>query len=104
MKLKKTQLFIIEAMIELMKQYNYESISIARITQEALVARNSFYRNFESKEEVVRLHILNIIDDFSQTEQVMSMEKKYHYIRWQLFFLVSLKIMHSSFLFLNAIT
>jgi AcrR family transcriptional regulator len=69
MKLKKTQILIIESLLGLLEKNNFESLSVARITQEALVARNSFYRNFKSKEDILRTYIKTLIDEFSQTEQ-----------------------------------
>ncbi len=69
MKLKKTQILIIESLLGLLEKYDFESLSVARITQEALVARNSFYRNFKSKEDILRIYIKTLINEFSQTEQ-----------------------------------
>jgi AcrR family transcriptional regulator len=68
-KLKKTQILIIESLLGLLEKYTFESLSVARITQEALVARNSFYRNFKSKEDILRIYIKTLIDEFAQTEQ-----------------------------------
>jgi AcrR family transcriptional regulator len=69
MKLKKTQVLIIESLLGLLEKHSFESLSVARITQEALVARNSFYRNFQSKEDILRTYVRMMIDEFSQTEQ-----------------------------------
>jgi len=69
MKLKNTQILIIESLLGLLEKNDFESLSVARITHEALVARNSFYRNFKSKEDIIRIYIKTLIDEFSQTEQ-----------------------------------
>ena len=46
--------YIINALFNLMKKKNFENISITEITNKAGVSRNSFYRNFNSKEDIVK--------------------------------------------------
>jgi AcrR family transcriptional regulator len=67
MKVRKTQTLIIESLLGLLEKYSFSAISVAKIAQEALVARNSFYRNFNSKEDILRVYIKILIYDFSQT-------------------------------------
>ena len=47
----KTQ--ITKAMLTLLEQYGFDEISISQITSFAQVSRNSFYRNYKSKEDIL---------------------------------------------------
>lgn len=42
-----------DALITLMKQYPYKDITITQICQEAQIVRQTFYRNFEAKDEIL---------------------------------------------------
>ncbi|MDG2954076.1 TetR/AcrR family transcriptional regulator [Bisgaard Taxon 10/6] len=60
--MKKTVNFVVkesitEALLRLMKKKNFDTISITEITALAGVSRISFYRNFESKEDVLIKHL-----------------------------------------------
>jgi len=70
MPLKKTQMLIIESLLGLMKKKHYDSISVAEITRNALVARNSFYRNFSSKDEILNVHIRQLIELYDRSLEV----------------------------------
>ena len=48
---------IIEALFSLMESERFSSISVSQITGEAGVARMSYYRNFESKEQVIEAYV-----------------------------------------------
>ncbi len=45
---------IAEAMLEVMKIYDYKEITVTQITQEAQVSRKTFYRHFRDKDEVLK--------------------------------------------------
>lgn len=49
--------FIIEAFLILMQRECYEHITITQICQEANVGRNTFYRHFNTKEDLLKLII-----------------------------------------------
>ncbi len=53
---------IMNALIELMKKQSYDSITITKICQKADLSRRTFYRLFESKEDVLNenLHLLTL--------------------------------------------
>ena len=42
------------ALIELMKEHDYDSITITQITEKAGVSRMTYYRNYVSKEDILR--------------------------------------------------
>lgn len=73
---------ITQALMEMIKKEPFENITITDITKRAGVGRVSFYRNFESKEDVLKQMVNNIINevsvsvpvhaDFSAMETVLS--------------------------------
>ena len=56
--------YITEALFNLMKKKNYSSISITEICNKAGTGRMSFYRNFDSKEDIIKKWITNTTDNF----------------------------------------
>ncbi len=57
---------ITEAVLNLMKENNLSDISISQICDEAGVGRASFYRNFESKEDVISKHLKRLLENWSK--------------------------------------
>lgn len=57
---------ITAALIELMEKYPFDEISISQICQEAQVGRASFYRNFESKRDIIKKHLLVLIQEWGK--------------------------------------
>ncbi|MCI6018419.1 MAG: TetR/AcrR family transcriptional regulator [Clostridiales bacterium] len=55
---------ITQAMLKLMKNHNFNEISISQICDEAGVGRASFYRNFESKEAVISRYLKKLLDNW----------------------------------------
>lgn len=55
---------IADALIRLLKTIPYNEITIQMITQEADVSRMAFYRNFESKDQIIRYYIDRQADAF----------------------------------------
>lgn len=56
--------YITEAFLILLKRKAYKDISITEICQKAGVTRMSFYRNFESKEDILYRKVRGITDTF----------------------------------------
>ena len=56
---------IYEALWELLKQYPYNSITITQIAQKAGVSRNAIYRNFESKDMIIKKRLLECYQSFA---------------------------------------
>ena len=79
-------LYVVEhitgALLKLMESHDFAEISISQICQEAGVGRASFYRNFESKEEIISRHLKRLLDawwaeaiqkpDFNLVEAIFS--------------------------------
>lgn len=53
------------ALLHLMKKTDIREISISQICSQAGVGRASFYRNFESKEDVIRKHLKALTDHWT---------------------------------------
>lgn len=67
MKIKREALvdvYITEAFLLLLKKKEYREISITEICKKAGVTRMSFYRNFESKEDILFRKVRDITDSF----------------------------------------
>jgi AcrR family transcriptional regulator len=58
--------WITKALLELMMIKPYKKISITEIASEADVVRRTFYRNFESKEDVIKTYIESIFKSFQK--------------------------------------
>lgn len=55
---------IVTALIQLSWQKPFSAISISELTQKAGVSRMAYYRNYTSKEEVLRTYLDEIIDAY----------------------------------------
>ena len=55
------------ALIELMKKKKFEDITITDICEKAGVSRTSYYRNYESKDDILSEYIHSINDELSNT-------------------------------------
>lgn len=67
MKIKREALvdvYITEALLLLLKKKEYKDISITEICKKAGVTRMSFYRNFESKEDILFQKVRTVTDSF----------------------------------------
>lgn len=60
----KSRALILDALIELMKEKPYEEISIKELAEESCVARQTFYRNFNNKEDVLLYYIDEVFDGY----------------------------------------
>jgi AcrR family transcriptional regulator len=55
---------ITDALLKLMEKYPYEDISVKQIILETDLVRKTFYRNYSSKDDVLRSHIRSILLDY----------------------------------------
>lgn len=53
-----------DGLVALLKQKPYQKISITEITQQADVARSTFYAHFETKDELLNFFVDDILDQF----------------------------------------
>ena len=55
---------ITDALLLLMEKYPYDEISVKQIVLETDLVRKTFYRNFDSKDDVLRSYIRTILRDY----------------------------------------
>lgn len=55
-----------DSLIELMKKHPYEEITIKEISEKAEVYRSTYYRNYKSKEEIIKYKISTIMDEYQE--------------------------------------
>ena len=54
------------ALLSLLKEKPMQDISISEIVDAAGVGRTSFYRNYETKEDIIKKHIVDLIEKWDQ--------------------------------------
>ena len=54
------------AMIELLKENAFSDISVSEICEKAQVSRNSFYRNFADREDILYKHIRFLLNEWDK--------------------------------------
>lgn len=62
-----TKQWLIDAFLELLKQYSYNDITIERITTKAGLGRRTFYRHFQTKDELVEYITTLLMNEYSRT-------------------------------------
>ena len=72
---------ITESLIELMKTNEFENITIKDITQLAEVNRSTYYRNFKSKEDIIKYRIESIMDEYLEEFESKEDKTKETYIQ-----------------------
>ena len=65
---------ITDALLELMKTYPYKDITITQICQKAQVVRQTFYRNFESKPDILEFHLDNMFQKYLSNYMVSEID------------------------------
>lgn len=59
--------FLLTALLQLLETKPYAEVSISEITERAGVSRQTFYRNFKTKDELITHHLEHIIAKFWET-------------------------------------
>lgn len=59
---------ILKALLEMMRVDNFDSITISCLTTKAEVGRASFYRNYQTKEDVLRQEAERLNLDYRMTQ------------------------------------
>jgi len=54
--------YVVEALLILMHTKDYNSITIGQITEKAGVNRSTYYRNFDSKEDIIRRFYARLLE------------------------------------------
>ncbi|MBQ6220847.1 MAG: TetR/AcrR family transcriptional regulator [Methanosphaera sp.] len=71
---------IAESLIELMKKQPYEEITIKEITSKAEVYRSTYYRNYKSKEAIIKYKIETIMDEYLENYKKITQKNKKTYL------------------------
>ena len=61
---KRTRAWLLETLLELVGEKDYSEISITELTEKADVARQTFYRNYSSKDEILLSRLDEIRDEY----------------------------------------
>ena len=69
---------ITTALIQLLEEKHFEDISITALVKKAGVGRVSFYRNFESKEDVLRKYLHDLLAEWGKE---FESKENYHLIQ-----------------------
>ncbi len=75
---------MVQALLTVMKQYDYKEITVTQIVQEAHLSRKTFYRLFSDKGEVLNLFFEGLFQDFFG--QVKEKKITHYWDMVQLFF------------------
>ena len=62
--------YMSNALLILMKKNKYKDISIGEITSKAGVHRSTYYRNFKSKEDIIRYYYHSILEEYRSINNV----------------------------------
>ena len=66
-RVSRTKKCIIDALFVLMEKDHFDDITVTQITQEADIARRTFYLNFNSKYEVLEYYIKILYEEYVQS-------------------------------------
>lgn len=61
---KRTRAWLLETLLELIEEKEYAEISITELTEKADVARQTFYRNYNSKDDILLTKLDEIRDEY----------------------------------------
>jgi AcrR family transcriptional regulator len=74
----RSQKWLLESLLTLMKEKDYYKITIKEITENADLDRSTFYRNFNSKEELLYLYFNDLAEEYTKrlkNTEALDMEK-----------------------------
>lgn len=66
------------ALLKIMRKKPFSEIRVTEIVKVAGVGRTSFYRNFESREDVLKKHINNLYNDYFLTHSATNYQSPYN--------------------------
>ena len=72
---------IVQSLIELMKTHEFEEITVKNISELAEVNRSTYYRNFKSKEDIIKYKLESMMDEYLEEFESKHDKTKEAYIR-----------------------
>ena len=81
-----------KALLKLIEDKTFSSISVSDITSEANVSRMSFYRNYNAIEDILKEHLVEVVEEYRAKEpdtesKTVFYEKKYMLRCFRFFYL-----------------
>lgn len=73
-----TRMCIGEAVVDLMKENDYEKIRVSDIVKKAGVSRMTYYHYYGSKDEVLEDYLMEIIKEYIQTRKEQKLGAEFH--------------------------
>ncbi len=73
--------YIAQALLILMKDKPYSAISIGEIAQKAGVNRSSYYRHFETREDIIRFYLSSLMDEAMEQYKKEKDQAFSHYLQ-----------------------
>jgi AcrR family transcriptional regulator len=61
---KRTRAWLLETLLKLLDNKDYSEITITELTEKADIARQTFYRNYDSKDDILLSKLNEIIDEY----------------------------------------
>ena len=65
---------MVQALLKIMEVYEYKDITVTQIVQEASLSRNTFYRLFKDKDEILRMLFEDLFDQFFEQVKKQKIE------------------------------
>ncbi len=75
----RSQHMIADAMYNIMKKKRFQRITVTEICEKAGVGRKTFYRNFETKEDVLDFFLDYLFEEYREAIQDLSTDEKIQY-------------------------
>ena len=72
---------IVQSLIGLMKTHEFEEITVKNISELAEVNRSTYYRNFKSKEDIIKYKLESMMDEYLEEFESKHDKTKEAYIR-----------------------
>ncbi len=69
-----SQNWIVDSVIRLLETHSFQEITVTQICQEAQLVRKTFYRNFETKEDVLHYILDHLFESFRSEFDIETME------------------------------
>ena len=66
---KRTRAWLLETLLELLEKKEYSEISITELTDNADIARQTFYRNYSSMDDILLFEVDEILDEYIKKVQ-----------------------------------
>jgi len=61
---KRTRAWLLETLLELLESKDYSEITITELTEKADIARQTFYRNYDSMDDILLSRLNEIVDEY----------------------------------------